>query len=125
MSRSFREFQIFAKPAGANCNLNCSYCYYLEKEKLFPEKSNLRMPYNILEEYIKQHINASLDPTIYFSWHGVEPTILGLDYYRKIVEFQEKYKPDNKNIVNGIQTNGTLLNDEWCDFFVNYNQLNY
>jgi uncharacterized protein len=75
------------------------------------------MPNEVLENYIKQHIEASLGSVIRFSWHGGEPTLLGLDYFRKIVSLQHKYQPPNKSVFNGIQTNGTLLNDEWCRFF--------
>lgn len=116
MKKATREFQIFAKPVGSICNLGCHYCYYLKKRELYPEGELFRMPEDILEEYIVQHINASSDPVIRFSWHGGEPTILGLDYFRKIVELQHKHKPSNQIIANGIQTNGTLLNEEWCRF---------
>jgi uncharacterized protein len=79
------------------------------------------MPDNILEEYIVQHIQASTEPVISFSWHGGEPTMAGLDYFKKIVELQHKFQPSGKRIVNGIQTNGTLLDDEWCRFFAEEN----
>lgn len=107
-----REFQIFAKPVGAHCNLNCSYCYYLPHRN-----STLRsLPDDLLEIYIRQHIQACSDPTIQFSWHGGEPTLFGLDGFRKIVTLQKKYCPDDKRIVNGIQTNGILLDNDWCRF---------
>jgi uncharacterized protein len=117
MVTSSREFQIFVKPTGPLCNLGCRYCYYLEKEVLFPVDDKLRMPEKTLEDYIAQHIKASPGDVIRFSWHGGEPTILGLDYFQKIVDLQRKYNPSNKRILNGIQTNGTLLDDEWCRFF--------
>jgi uncharacterized protein len=117
MSQSSREFQVFVKPAGPACNLNCLYCYYLKKDKLFPPGKSFRMPDDILESYIIQHIDAASDPVITFSWHGGEPTILGLDYFRGIVDLQKKHLPHNRKIINGIQTNGTLLNEEWCRFF--------
>jgi uncharacterized protein len=113
-----RDFQVFAKPAGPLCNLSCQYCYYLEKIRLY-EGCSLRMPEILLEEYIVQHIEASSEPVIRFSWHGGEPTILGLDYFRKIVALQEKHKPANQLILNGMQTNGTLLNNEWGRFLGN------
>jgi len=75
------------------------------------------MPFSILERYIKQHIEASSDSVIQFSWHGGEPTLLGIDYFRKIISLQRKYQPRHKQIVNGIQTNGTLLDEDWCHFF--------
>jgi len=116
MDKVSRSFQIFSKPAGAVCNLGCRYCYYLEKEDLYPKDHLIRMPYDILERYIAQHINASRDSVIRFSWHGGEPTILGPDYYRVILEIQQKHRPPGKRIANGIQTNGTLLTEEWCRF---------
>ncbi len=111
-----RMFQVFVKPIGAACNLNCEYCYYLKKNRLYPETESFRMPDIILEEYIVQHIEASGEPVIRFSWHGGEPTLLGLDYFRKIVALQKKHLPGNRKIFNGIQTNGTLLNEQWCQF---------
>jgi uncharacterized protein len=116
MAKASREFQIFAKPAGSICNLNCRYCYYLKKEDLYREDASFRMPDNILEAYIAQHIDASPAPMINFSWHGGEPTVLGLDYFQKIVELQRKHQPPGKQIRNGIQTNGTLLDEDWCHF---------
>ena len=116
MVKASRAFQVFAKPAGALCNLGCRYCYYLKKEQLFPGKESLRMSDEILEEYIVQHIGAFPDPVIRFSWHGGEPTLLGLDYFRKIVLLQNKHKPRDQEITNGIQTNGTLLDEDWCRF---------
>ncbi len=117
MVKASREFQVFAKPIGSICNLNCRYCYYLKKEHLYPKGESFRMPDEILEEYIVQHIDASPEPVIRFSWHGGEPTLLGLDYFRKIVDLQRKHQPPNHLISNGIQTNGTLLDDDWCHFF--------
>jgi len=116
MTKASREFQVFAKPAGSLCNLGCHYCYYLKKEHLYPRGESFRMPDSILEEYIVQHINASPGSVVNFSWHGGEPTILGLDYFRKIVALQRKHRPSNRRIINGIQTNGTLLNGDWCRF---------
>ena len=117
MVKASREFQIFVKPTGPLCNLGCRYCYYLEKEALFPAENKFRMPEKILEDYIKQHVKASQGDFIRFSWHGGEPTLLGLEYFKTIVEIQRKYNPSGKKILNGVQTNGTLLNDKWCKFF--------
>jgi uncharacterized protein len=114
--KALRPFQVFAKPIGPRCNLNCVYCYYVEKQGYFPGSGAFRMPLEILENYIRQHIEASPDSLIRFSWHGGEPTLLGLDYFREIVALQHKHHPPNKGIVNGIQTNGTLLDDSWCRF---------
>ena len=110
------DFQVFAKPVGASCNLACSYCYYLDKNRLFSAPGIQRMPDDLLEIYIKQHIQASSEETIFFSWHGGEPTLAGLPYFRRIIELQKKYLPENRVVINGIQTNGTLLNQEWCQF---------
>jgi len=111
------EFQIFVKPTGSICNLNCQYCYYLDKERLYPIGETFRMPIDVLENYIAQHIEAYPGEAINFSWHGGEPTILGINYFRNIVELQRKHNPQKRRIVNGIQTNGTLLDGEWCQFF--------
>jgi uncharacterized protein len=116
MAKASREFQVFAKPVGSACNLECRYCYYTGKEALFEKGGSPRMADHILEKYIAQHIAASPSPVIRFSWHGGEPTILGLDYFRRIVALQHKYRPPGGSIMNGIQTNGTLLDEEWCRF---------
>ena len=116
MVRASHEFQVFAKPVGSVCNLDCHYCYYLKKKDLYPNSVSFRMPDSILEEYIIQHIAASSGSVINFSWHGGEPIILGLDYFRKIVALQGKHQPRNQRITNGIQTNGTLLDEDWCHF---------
>ncbi|MFC1561656.1 anaerobic sulfatase maturase [candidate division KSB1 bacterium] len=116
MVTASRDFQIFAKPTGAICNLGCHYCYYLQKEHLYPEAESFRMPEDILEKYIIQHIEASPEPVIRFSWHGGEPTILGLDYFRRIVALQRRHQPSGRRIANGMQTNGILLDDDWCRF---------
>ncbi|TRO52214.1 anaerobic sulfatase maturase [Candidatus Bathyarchaeota archaeon] len=117
MVKASHGFQVFVKPTGSICNLGCQYCYYLEKDQLYPEDESFQMPENVLDNYIKQHIEACPDDTISFSWHGGEPTLLGLDFFRRIVELEKKYKPRDKTILNGVQTNGTLLDDELCRFF--------
>ncbi|HDS08385.1 MAG TPA: anaerobic sulfatase maturase [Bacteroides sp.] len=117
MDRVSREFQIFVKPVGSLCNMACRYCYYLEKEQLYPRAARFRMSPQLLGEYIRQHVETSTEPLIAFSWHGGEPTMAGLDYFRKIVEIQKTLCPPGRRIVNGIQTNGTLLDDAWCSFF--------
>lgn len=116
MAVASRGFQVFVKPAGAACNLSCRYCYYLEKGLLGGARGVIRMPEDLLELYISQHISASPDEVIRFSWHGGEPTILGLDYFRLIVDIQRKRHPAGRTIVNGMQTNGTLLDEEWGRF---------
>jgi uncharacterized protein len=111
-----REFQVFVKPFGARCNLDCQYCYYLEKDALYPFDNTVLMSENVLERYIIQHMEAATERIIGFSWHGGEPTLAGIDFFRKAVEIQKRYQPSGTKIINGIQTNGTLLNEEWCDF---------
>jgi len=117
MVKASREFQVFAKPTGASCNLDCRYCYYLKTEGLYPGVKSFRMSERTLETYIAQHIAAFPGPVINFSWHGGEPTLLGLDYFRKITALQRKHLPHGRRITNGLQTNGTLLDDDWCRFF--------
>jgi uncharacterized protein len=121
MENGSREFQIFVKPVGSVCNLACKYCYYLGKRNLYPDAGKLLMADDILEKYIVQHIQASTEDIITFSWHGGEPLLAGIDFYRKIVWLQTKYKPSGKRIINGIQTNGTLLDEKWCRFFTDEN----
>jgi len=116
MQTASREFQVMVKPIGALCNLDCHYCYYLSKKDLYPKSGTSRMADDLLENYIVQHIAASPKESVLFSWHGGEPTLLGLDYFRRIVELQRKHRPPGREILNGIQTNGTLLDEEWCRF---------
>lgn len=116
METAKREFQVMVKPVGALCNLDCGYCYYLEKDDLYPKAQSRRMADDLLESYIVQHIEASPEGNILFSWHGGEPTLLGLDYFRRILELQERHRPEGRTIFNGIQTNGTLIDEEWCRF---------
>ncbi|HMP77754.1 MAG TPA: anaerobic sulfatase maturase [Kiritimatiellia bacterium] len=109
-------FHVMTKPIGPICNLDCKYCFYLEKEKLFPPTEKFRMADDVLESYIRQYIEQQAAPEISFAWQGGEPTMLGVDYFRKVVALQAKYAR-HKRITNAFQTNGTLLNDEWCSFF--------
>ena len=116
MAVATRGFQVFVKPAGAACNLACRYCYYLGKGASVLEGGPARMPEDLLEDYIAQHIAASPDEIIRFSWHGGEPTVLGVDYFRRIVDIQRRHRPARRTVVNGMQTNGTLLDEEWGRF---------
>lgn len=109
------SFHVMTKPMGPICNLDCKYCFYLEKEKLFPANENFRMPDHVLEEYIRQYIAAQSGPEITFGWQGGEPTLAGVNFFRKAVELQKKHA-GGKPIGNTLQTNGTLLDDEWCQF---------
>jgi uncharacterized protein len=115
-ARQPREFQVFAKPVGPLCNMECAYCYYLEKEQLFSPGFQMKMPEILLEEYMVQHLEASTEAEIHFSWHGGEPTLAGLDFFRKVVALQRKIIPKGRLAINGIQTNGTLLDQDWCKF---------
>lgn len=108
-------FNLMAKPAGAICNLNCAYCFYLEKEKLYSETNNLRMPDTILQAYIKQYITQQEGSDISFVWQGGEPMLMGLDFFKRAVKLQKKFS-DGRPIHNALQTNGTLLNRAWAGF---------
>lgn len=110
-----RAFHVMTKPVGPLCNLNCTYCYYLEKEHLYPQSQDFKMSREVLERYIRQYIASQDTPELSFGWQGGEPTILGLDFFRMVVQLQEKHAGGRK-VSNTIQTNGTLLNDEWCAF---------
>ena len=110
------NFHVMAKPIGPICNLDCTYCYYLEKEALFPKGENFRMKPEVLENYISQYIESQKTLEVTFAWQGGEPTLLGLDYFKRIVELQKKHA-GGRQINNTLQTNGTLLNDAWCRFF--------
>ena len=110
-----RAFHVMTKPIGPLCNLDCKYCFYLEKEKLFPAHERFVMSDNVLEEYVRQHIEAQCMPEITFAWQGGEPTLLGVNFFRKVIALQAEYA-DGKMIHNALQTNGTLLNDEWGEF---------
>ena len=101
---SYSSFQVMAKPIGPICNIGCKYCFYLEKEKLFPNNENFKMADNILESYIKQYIESQNTQTITFTWQGGEPTLLGVNYFRRIVELQQAFSA-GKTISNCIQTN--------------------
>jgi len=111
-----------AKPTGAICNLACKYCFYTPKKKLYPNE-DLRMSDKILQEYVKQYIEAIKIPEVTFAWQGGEPTLMGIDFFKKAIKFQNQYKKDGMKIYNTIQTNGTLLNDEWCQLFLENNFL--
>ncbi len=122
------RIHVLAKPSGATCNLACSYCFFLDKELLYPN-SKFRMTDEVLENYIRQLIETHRSPEVTVAWQGGEPTLMGLDFFRKAIEYQEKYrKPgmtriQNMRFENTMQTNGTLLNDEWCEFLKENNYL--
>ena len=108
-------FHIMTKPVGPICNLDCKYCFYLEKEKLYPGHSDWKMPPDVLESYVRQYIESQRVETVSFAWQGGEPTLLGVDFFRRVVELQQKYA-NGKRIENAFQTNGVLLDDLWGDF---------
>jgi len=109
-------FHVMTKPIGPICNLDCRYCFYLEKERLYPGQAHWRMTDEVLETCIRQYIASQDVPEIAFAWQGGEPTLLGLDFFKRVVAFQEKHA-GGKRITNALQTNGTLLDDQWCEFF--------
>ncbi|MFW5973485.1 MAG: radical SAM protein, partial [Bacteroidota bacterium] len=104
------------KPRGAICNLDCAYCYYLEKEDLYPG-ATFRMSDEVLEAYVRQYIASQFVPEVTFAWQGGEPTLMGLDFFERAVFFQQKYARPGMRVVNSLQTNGTTLDDAWCRFF--------
>ncbi len=112
------------KPIGPVCNIHCRYCFYLQKQELYPEKrvSDFHMSDAVLEEYIRQYLDKP-DQQVTFVWQGGEPTMLGLDFFKKVVELQKKYNTKGKQILNTLQTNGILLNDVWAHFFKENNFL--
>lgn len=111
-----RPLYIMAKPAGALCNLACDYCYYLEKSKLYPHHASSVMSDELLEKFVKEYILAQTLPQVLFTWHGGETLMRPLSFYQKAMDLQRKYA-QGRMIDNCIQTNGTLLTDEWCRFF--------
>jgi uncharacterized protein len=108
-------FHVMAKPTGPICNLDCKYCFYLEKENLYPGTSQWAMADEVLEHYIQQYIEANPTNSVEFVWQGGEPTLLGVPFYRKVIALQQKYSC-GKAIHNALQTNGTLIDDEWGSF---------
>lgn len=111
-----RAFHVMVKPRGSICNLDCQYCFYLKKEKLYPD-AHFRMSDELLENYTRQYIEAQQVPVITFAWQGGEPTLMGLDFFRKAVAFQAKYRKPGTKIENAFQTNGVLIDDSWGEFF--------
>ncbi|MCS2172177.1 anaerobic sulfatase maturase [Scandinavium sp. TWS1a] len=111
-----RRYHVMAKPSGSTCNLDCSYCFYLHKEQLLHQDRDKGMSDEVLENFIRQYIATQDGEEIVFSWQGGEPTLMGLDFFRKVVELQKKYQPKHQRIENDLQTNGFLINDEWAQF---------
>lgn len=115
-------FHVMLKPRGAICNLDCKYCYFLAKEMMYPG-SRFRMADDLLETYTKQYIDAQRVPEVTFAWQGGEPTLMGLDFFKRAVELQQQYRKPGMRIHNAFQTNGVLLDDDWCRFFHQHNFL--
>jgi uncharacterized protein len=113
---------VVAKPVGPACNLNCEYCFYLEKQALFDKGENYRMDNATLSAYITQYISSQPTPVVEFVWQGGEPTLLGIDFFKRVIELQKPFL-SQKTIINSLQTNGTLLTDAWCDFLKKHNFL--
>lgn len=111
-----KPLYVMLKPAGAHCNLACKYCYYLEKNNLYQNSHRHLMTDEMLEQFTREYIEAQTMPQVLFTWHGGEPLMRSIDFYKKALALQKKYA-NGKQIDNVIQTNGTLLTDEWCEFF--------
>ena len=111
-----KPLYVMLKPAGAHCNLACKYCYYLEKNNLYQNTPRHLMSDEMLEQFTREYIEAQTMPQVLFTWHGGEPLMRSIDFYKKALALQKKYA-HGKQIDNVIQTNGTLLTDEWCEFF--------
>ena len=118
-----QRVHVMVKPTGALCNLNCSYCYYISKQELLGTPSEWRISDEVLESFIRQYFAAHNHKEVVFSWQGGEPTLLGLDFFKKVVELEKKYCPAHVRCENDLQTNGTLLDDAWCEFLHEQNFL--
>lgn len=112
MTTARAPFHLMTKPMGSRCNLDCTYCFYLEKEKLYSPAGGMRMTPEVLEAYVRDYIAAQPGPVVSFAWQGGEPTLLGVDFFRAAVALQTRYA-QGKTIENAFQTNGVLLDDDW------------
>lgn len=117
-----QPFHVMTKPIGPICNLDCTYCYYLHKEDLYPKGTKWRMNGECLESYIRQYIDAQppSTPEVTFAWQGGEPTLLGIEFFQRCVEIQQTFSRPGMKITNTFQTNGVLLDDDWCRFFLKH-----
>jgi uncharacterized protein len=115
-------FHVLIKPTGAICNLDCKYCFFLSKEMLYPG-SRFQMAEDLLESYLNQLLESHRAPDVGVAWQGGEPTLMGLDFFQRSIALVNKSKRPGQNVQYTIQTNGTLLNDEWCVFFRKHNFL--
>lgn len=119
-SEDTQGIHVVAKPIGPVCNLDCEYCFYLEKQALFGTDEKYRMSDEVLSAFITNYIKSQPTPVVEFVWQGGEPTILGIDFFKRVIKLQRPFVRQ-KTITNSLQTNGTLLNDEWCDFLKKHN----
>lgn len=117
------EYHLLAKPAGAACNLGCNYCFFLSKENLYPERESPLMHEDTLETYLRQLMESSPGPQVTMAWQGGEPMLRGLDFYRRSLQLANKYRKPHQRILHTMQTNGTLVDDEWAAFFKANNYL--
>lgn len=116
MPAARRLFHVMVKPTGAVCNLDCEYCFFLSKEMLYPG-SRFRMAEDLQEAYIRQMLEAHPNASeVVMAWQGGEPTMMGLGFFRRAMELQEQFKRPGQRVLNTLQTNGTLLDDEWGTF---------
>ena len=121
--KPIRRLQVMVKPTGPLCNLNCTYCYYLSKQDLLGTESRWRISEEVLETFIRQYFEGQNYKEVIFSWQGGEPTLLGLDFFRRVVELEKRYCPRHVRVENDLQTNGTLLDEAWCEFLAEHNFL--
>jgi len=117
-----RTFHIMTKPSGSICNLDCKYCYFISKEMMYPG-SRFRMADALLETFVKQYIESQQVPEVIFAWQGGEPILMGLDFFKQVIHYQQKHAKSGMSILNTLQTNGTLLDNDWCKFFKKHNFL--
>src|SRR5580693_967027 len=122
MNSSASPFHLLAKPTGSKCNLDCKYCFFLSKETLYPGDRS-RMSDQLLETYIRQLLEAQPLGEVNVAWQGGEPTLMGLDFFKRSIEYVEKYRRPGQRILHTMQTNGILLDDHWCAFFKEHNFL--
>ena len=123
MNEEKRNCQLMVFPNGPVCNLDCAYCYYLKKRTLYPPGEDFRMPEALLERFVRDYIAMQAGPEVFFIWQGGEPTLRGLDFFKRAAALQKEYLPEGWICHNSIQTNGTLLDDAWCTFFREENYL--
>ena len=114
-----RQFQLLIKPASADCNLRCDYCFYLRAHELYPETPRHVMPEDVQEQMIRNLIEYRFPQTV-FAWQGGEPTLCGLDFFQRTVELQQKYGASGQSVGNALQTNGILIDEDWCRLFNDY-----